>query len=298
MTDSKTSGAVAAPIEPMIGGSSRPFRRDACPAAACRGGARIVLATLVLVLVCIGDARAQGGAKNDNVLYPHPEPIPLYVGPEAGIGNWTHKGGFTVPDGPFSCAAFNDGSGRGITLGLKSFIYLNRWFFISPRLRREPRPAQFTTDLEGEPVRLPNDSIAILPERGTVDASFGAVTLDVTVGVEFFKTGLYLFGGAGGSYLMDGVYDYSEEIVAPSPFVYSDLGRTSHTLVSGRSFPTYQKTSFDLRGGAGFILRIGRLAFNPEVFLTRPMTAVMASPDEIRQQGIIGTFSIMYNLGN
>src|SRR3954470_15145986 len=143
-------------------------------------------------LLCGAQASAQGGRSTDNVLYPQPDPIPLLIGPEVGYGWWDNKGGFTVADGNMACTAFRDGKGKGITIGAKAMIYLNSWFFFSPRVRYEARSGSFTTNLPGEPVRDASDSVVTLNEEGIVDATFAAATFDGTIGVEFFQSGIYI----------------------------------------------------------------------------------------------------------
>jgi hypothetical protein len=258
-----------------------------------------LLAALVLFGVLAPGSRmlAQGGRPTDNVLYPQPDPIPFLIGPEIGYGWWDNKGGFTVTDGNMACTAFNNGKGKGMTFGAKAFIYLNSWFFISPRIRYEARSGSFMTNLPGEPVRDASDSVVTLSEEGIVDATFAAATLDGTIGVEFFQTGIYIFGGGSASFLLDGFYDYSTRVTGPSAFTYSDTRSDRHKLVSGRSFAGYEKTAFDLRGGLGYIFRIDRLAINPEVFYSSPLTSALSPPDELKQTGIVATLGIMYNIG-
>jgi hypothetical protein len=274
---------------------ARRRRRSSVPPA--QSWRRLASVAAVALLVAAGSARAQGGRATDNVLYPQPDPVPLLIGPEVGYGWWDNKGGFTVSDGNMACTALRDGKGKGITAGAKAFIYLNSWFFISPRLRYEARSGSFKTSLQGEPVRNAADSVVTLNEEGIVDATFAAATLDGTIGVEFFQTGIYLFGGGSASLLLDGYYDYSTHVLSPGEFTYNDTRSGQHTLVSGRSFTGYKSTAFDLRAGLGYIFRVDRLAFNPEVFYSSPLTSALEAPDELKQTGIIATFSIMYNIG-
>ena len=251
---------------------------------------------LVVAAVCGGfsHAYAQGGRQSDGVLYPQPDPPPLMFGPEIGYGWWENKGSFMVPDGNRACSEFTDGSGEGITYGAKGMIYLNSWFFISPRVRFEARSGTFMADLPGEPVRDRTNEIVTLEQEGQVDATMAAVAADLTVGVEFFRTGIYLFGGGSASFLLDGFYDYSERVKGPTGFTYADTRSITHKLVSGYSFPGYENTTFDLRGGLGYVLRLEPFAFNPEVFYSYPLTSALAKPDELKQTGIIGTFGVLY----
>lgn len=260
----------------------------------------LVIAVLVAAALACGTHRAaaQGGIKFDNVLYPKPIPIPLYVGIEGGYGRWKDEGYFSVTDGSFSCAMLNSGEGEGVTVGAKAMIYLNTWFFISPRVRYEPRPGTFTAPIAGSPVRDANDSVITLDAEAQVDATFAAGTLDLTIGVEFFQTGIYLFGGGSGSLLLDGFYNYTERLKGPNDIVFGGTQGHESQLVTGRTFATYQRSAFDLRGGGGFLLKIGKLVFNPEVFISRPLTSVLDQPEELKQSGLLGTFSIMYNLGD
>jgi hypothetical protein len=273
------------------------YRAGTNAGARDRAWMRMLLVAAAACLAWQPHALAQGGRATDNVLFPQPDPIPLLVGPEIGYGWWDNKGGFTVADGNMACTAFQDGKGKGVTVGAKALIYLNSWFFISPRVRYEARSGTFKTDLPGEPVRDASDSIVTLHEEGSVDATFAAATLDGTIGVEFFRTGIYIFGGGSASLLLDGFYNYSTRVVGPADFTYNDTRGTEHTLVTGRSFASYRKTAFDLRGGLGYLFRINRLAINPEIFYSSPLTSALAQPDELKQTGIVATFSIMYNIG-
>ncbi len=255
---------------------------------------------LVLMLpVFAPQLYAQGGHAKDNVLFPKPIPIPFYIGLEAGYGNWTDKGYFGVGDGTYApCALFDNGSGHGYTFGAKAMYYFNTWLFLSPRVRYEGRPGTFKTTLPGDPVRDANDSIVTLRENGEVRANFATCAADLNVGVEFFKTGIYVFGGGSGGLLLDGYYDYYQSIADGQAFTYGDSKGTSHKLISGRSFPTYKRTTFALRGGAGFLLKIGRVIVNPEFFYSSPLNSVLGSPEEMKQTGIVGTMGIMYNFGD
>ncbi|MBX7216194.1 MAG: outer membrane beta-barrel protein [Candidatus Kapabacteria bacterium] len=262
-----------------------------CTPSACR-----CVATFLLALVLAVAAQAQGGRRTDILLYQRPI-LPLFVGIEGGYGQWTNEASFTVTDSKLPCALFTNGEGAGPVGGVKGMLYFNRWFFFSPRIRYETRSGTFLTPLPDEPVRDEANAIVQLSQEAQVDATMATFTFDPLVGIEIARTGLYLCGGPSASLLLDGSYDYTERIKSPSRFTYVATGTTEQGLVDGASFQQYQQFAFDLRGGAGFILRIGKFGLNPEVFYSFPLTSALASPDKLKQTGIVGTFSILYNLG-
>jgi hypothetical protein len=68
-------------------------------------------------------------------------------------------------------------------------------------------------------------------------------------------------------------------------------------LVSGREFENFQSLAVDLRGGAGYLLQLDRLAINPEVFYSFPLTSSLKAPDKLKQTGISGSLGILFNFG-
>ncbi len=256
----------------------------------------IIVVCCELLVVCISPSslQAQGGRPLDNVLYPQPDPLPVLVGPEFGRGFWKNKASFSVSDRDVPCVNFTDGDGAGFTAGAKAFLYANRWLFFSPRVRYEARSGSFTTGLAGEPARDAANNVITLDQEGTVDATIAAFSFDVTLGVEFFHSGIYLFGGGSASLLLGGYYDYSESLKGPAGFFYDDTHRADHRVVSGHSFESYQSTAFDLRGGLGYIYRMGRFAINPEVFYSLPLTNALGAPDTLQQTGIVTTIGFLY----
>ncbi|MEO5929274.1 MAG: hypothetical protein ABIR47_05030 [Candidatus Kapaibacterium sp.] len=238
---------------------------------------------------------AQGGRAVDNILYPQPEPLPILGGPEVGYGNWTNKGYFTVPDGKRSCSAFDNGTGKGLTIGIKGIIYVTPWLFISPRIRYEARSGSFVSPLPGEPVRAASNAIVMLDQEAQVDATISALSIDGTIGVEAF--GFYIFGGGSSSLLLDGVYNYTERLTGSKQnFQYADSRTAEHRLVSGRAFDGYEKSTFDLRGGAGLLLDLSYFTINPEVFYSSPLTSALHQPNDLKQTGFVGTIAILFSL--
>ena len=75
-----------------------------------------------------------------------------------------------MTDNGMSCAHFDNGDGSGPMLGMKAFIYLTPWFFLSPRIEHEARSGKFITQLAGEPARNSHDSIVTLNQEAQVDA--------------------------------------------------------------------------------------------------------------------------------
>ncbi|MCC7439684.1 MAG: outer membrane beta-barrel protein [Armatimonadetes bacterium] len=257
----------------------------------CRCAAVLAVACVVVVA-----AHAQGGRRTDVLLYQRPI-LPLFIGIEGGYGQWTNEASFTVSDSKLPCALFTNGEGAGPLGGVKGMLYFNRWFFFTPRIRYETRSGEFFTGLPDEPVRDETNAIVQLSQEAQVDATMATFTFDPLVGVEIARTGLYLCGGPSASLLLDGNYDYTERIKSPSRFTYVATGTTEQSLVTGRSFQNYARVAFDIRGGAGFILRVGKFGLNPEIFYSLPLTSALTSPDKLKQTGIVGTFSILYNLG-
>ena len=260
------------------------------------GAVAIIIICCEMLLACLAapPLQAQGGRSLDNVLYPQPDPLPVLVGPEFGRGFWQNKASFSVSDRDVPCVNFTDGNGAGFTAGAKAFLYATRAIFFSPRVRYEARSGSFTTALAGEPARDAANNIVTLDQEGRVDATIAAVSFDVTLGVEFFRSGIYIFGGGSASLLLGGYYDYSESLKGPAGIFYDDTHRADHRVVSGHSFESYQSTAFDLRGGLGYIHRIGRFAVNPEVFYSLPLTNALGAPDTLQQTGVVATIGFLY----
>lgn len=238
---------------------------------------------------------AQGGRAGDRVLYPYKAPCPIYVGLEGGYGWWTNSGNFVVADGDRTCVAFGASNGEGRTFGAKAMIYATPWFFVSPRVRQEMRSGKATISLPGEPVRDRSNAIVELRQEGRADIQIAALALEATAGVEFF--GVYVFGGASVSFMGKGTYDYSERLIGPAGIVFGDTRTSEHTLIRNRPFDRYESSTFDLRGGGGYLLSIGRFVINPEVFYSTPLTSALKAPEEFKQTGVVATLGIMYNLG-
>ncbi len=257
---------------------------------------RITLLSSALLLLAVGDMPAQGGRRTDILLYSRPR-LPVYFGLEAGYGMWTNKASFGVSDRNIPCALFTDGDGAGPAGGVKGIIYFTRWVIFSPRLRYEERSGSFLTPIPGEPARNAANEIVMLEEEAQVDATMATLSLDLMVGIDIARTGIYIVGGPSGSLLSNGFYDYTERLLGPEGFTLGTTGETEQLLVRGESFPTYNQFAFDLRGGLGYLFRLGRWGFNPEFFYSYPLTSSLASPDEMTQTGMLGTFSILYNFG-
>lgn len=267
-------------------------------AATASGTGRIGLFLLLatsLWLALPAPAEAQGGRRSDRVLYPYSNPMRIYIGAEAGYGWWSNSGDFLISDGDRTCVVMDAGDGAGRTLGAKAMIYLNSWLFVSPRVRQEIRSGKATTPLPGEPVRDRENNVVTLQQEGQADIRVSALALDAMIGAEFY--GAYLFAGGSMSLLNDGTYDYSERLTGPPGFTYSDTRTNQHTLIRNHPFDRYESSTFDLRGGVGYLFQIGPLAINPEVFYSLPLTSALRAPDELKQDGIVATIGIMYNLG-
>jgi hypothetical protein len=146
-------------------------------------------------------------------------------------------------------------------------------------------------------VRDGSSNIVMLDQEAQVDATMSTLTLDLRVGVAIASTGLYVTAGAAGSLLRNGSYNYTERLKGPAGATYSDSHTTEHMLVAGQSFEQYEKTAFDLRGGLGYLVEVGPVMLNPEIFYSLPLTSAFAAPDQLKQSGIVGSIGVLYNLG-
>lgn len=265
-----------------------------------RGGhhARSAVAILLALFpIVFSSAFGQGGRTEDNVLFPHPLPIPkALVGPDAGWGYWIDQGRFGVSDRNLPCVNFTEGKGHSPNIGVRAFIYLTHSFFVSPRFRYEPRPADFTEQLAGEPIRNQANEVVLLEQEGTATASFNYVCFDGMIGLNLFRSGFYLAGGGSVGTLLSSGYDYSERILSPPGIVYEDTKSTRHTIGPTRDFQAANKLNISLRGGAGYIQRIGRLAINPEVFYSRSLTQLISDPDAMDQQGVVVAVGLLWSI--
>lgn len=237
-------------------------------------------------------------AQGDGDVFLDPEYLlPMFVGVEAGYTMWKNEASFAVSDQALPCAVFGDADGQGPGFGARSFLYLNPWLFASPRIRFEARPASFIAPLAGEPVRDASNAETILQQEAQADMAMSSLTLDARVGIDIMESGLYVAVGPGVSLMLEGSYDYSERILGPSGFLYSDTRSGEHMLVDDRAFENFQSIAVDLRGGAGYLLQLDRLVINPEVFYSFPVTSSLKAPDKLKQTGISGSLGILYNFG-
>lgn len=266
-----------------------------------RGSVRLLLAVLLpLVAGSAADVFAQGSWR-DPLLHEF-TPRRQWVGGEGGYGFWKSEAQFGVTDRELPCSWFTDGEGDGPAFGVRAFIYPfpnNDWVFGTARVRHESRKSTFITRLEDEPIQGELSDSVVLQHEAQVDAHMAAINLELMVGLDFFGTGLYIAGGISGGLLLDGTYDYTERILAPQELVYSATGTNEQQLRTGPKFEGYSAFTVDARGGAGYILRIGdRFGVGIEGLYSYPLTSLLKAPEEIKQQGVIGTLSILYNYGD
>lgn len=263
--------------------------------------ARSMLAAALLAVAAGGGtplcAQGDGG---DALLHDYTERF-QYVGAGAGYGYWKDEADFGVTDNMIPCSRFTDGDGSGPVFELKGIFYpmRNTWFIVSPRIRYEARSGTFISPLPGEPVKGENSETVILQQEGQVDATMSTVSGELMLGVEFAETGLYAVAGGSGGLLLDGVYDYTERLLSPQGFVYAATETNEQQLLGGREFENFSSYVLDLRGGIGYMYRVNDFwAVNVEALYSYPLTSVFESPDLLKQQGIIGTLSILYNIGD
>ena len=250
--------------------------------------------TSLLALIASLPLAAQG----DDVFLDPEYLLPTFVGIDVGYTLWKNQSSFAVSDRELPCAVFGDTEGQGPDFGTKAFIYTNPWLFFSPRARYETRSATFVSPLPGEPVRDASNTETMLSQEAQTDLSMSSITLDLRVGADPFEIGLYVCAGPAVSLMLDGSYDYSERILGPSGFLYSDTRSTEHVLASARTFENFQSIAVDARGGVGYLLEFGRLAINPEVFYSYPLTSTLKAPDKLKQAGISGSIGILFNFGD
>ena len=255
-----------------------------------------IAATMTLFLPLLLGAQGWGG----DALLHAPVYRFQYVGGGGGYGYWKSDAAFGVTENGLPCATFSDGEGSGLILEAKGIFYplQNTWTFISPRVRYESRASTFITPLPGEPVRIDDGSRVILEQEAQVDADFGTLTLDLMFGVEIAETGFYGAVGGSGGLLLGGVYDYTERLLTEG-FVFSGSGETEQQLLDARAFENYGSFVADLRGSLGYIYRLNdQFALNLEGSYSYPLISAFNDPDMLKQQGILGTLTLLYNIGD
>lgn len=265
--------------------------------------ARSMLAAVVLALPLSilphGKLCAQGDG-GDALLHDYTERF-QYVGGGVGYSYWQNEADFGVTDRTIPCSRFTDGDGGGPVFELKAMLYPfhNTWFIFSPRIRYEARSGTFISPLPGEPVKGENSETVILQQEGQVDATLSTVSGELMVAVEFAETGFYVVAGGAGGLLLDGVYDYTERLLAPQGFVYAATETNEQQLLGGRQFDNFSSYVLDLRGGLGYMYRLNDFfALNVEALYSYPLTSVFEAPDVLKQQGVISTLSLLYNIGD
>ena len=243
------------------------------------------------------NAQGRGG---DALLHDYTE-RPQWVGGGLGYGYWKSDADFGVTDHSLPCALFSDGDGSGFVLELKTIMYpfQNTWFIVSPRIRYAARAGTFITPLAREPVKGENNETVLLEQEAQVDATLGTLSLDLMLGAEFFGTGVYALAGGSGGLLTGGKYDYTERILNPQGFVFAGTGTNEQQLLGGNNFDNFGSFVVDLRGGLGYLHEIGDWwAVNVEAVYSYPVTSVLEEPDMLKQQGVMGTVSLLYNFGD
>jgi hypothetical protein len=256
----------------------------------------LLMAAILLAMIApMATLHAQWGRSGDNILYPQNN-LPFFIGPEVGWGLWSHKADFGVGDSQLPCTIFSDGKGSGLTAGLRAMLYLSDWLVLTPRVRYESRPGTFTKTLPDQPIRDESNDPAMLSQEAESQVESSSLTLDLMVGVDIGSTGFYVMGGLGSGLMMQGTFDYTERITAPADMVYDDTGTNEHLLVQEQKFQNYESPAFALRGGAGYLLKLGQWGLNPEVFYSLPLTSALGAPDELKQSGIVVSMGILLNL--
>lgn len=261
---------------------------------------RSLLAAFGAVLFVSNESLRAQGDDDDALLHDYTERF-QYIGGGAGYSYWKDEADFGVTDNMLPCSRFSDGDGGGPVFELKGIFYplRNNWFILSPRVRYEARSGTFVSPLAGEPVKGENSETVILQQEGQVDATLSTISAEVTVGVEVAETGFYAVAGGSAGLLLDGVYDYTERLLSPQGFVYTATGSNEQKLLGGREFENFNSLVFDVRGGLGYMYRINDFfALNIEALYSYPLTSVFKEPDLLKQQGIIGTLSVLYNIGD
>ncbi len=258
--------------------------------------AMVLMVGMALLLPLLLSAQGRG---SDALLH---DPVYRYqwVGAGLGYGHWTSEAEFGITENGLPCSFFTDGEGNGLLLEVKGIFYplQNTWFMVSPRVHYESRASTFITPLPGEPVRIDDGSRVILSQEAQVDGEFGTVTFDLMTGVEFFETGLYIAAGGSVGLLLGGEYDYTERLLTDG-FTFAGSGGTEQTLISGRDFENYGSMVADLRGSIGYIYRLSdQFGLNLEGSYSYPLMSAFNEPDLLKQQGIYGTLSILYNIGD
>ncbi len=259
-----------------------------------RTGAIALLAFLLLPLL----SQAQGRG-SDALLH---EPVTRYqwVGAGIGYGYWDSEAQFGISENGLPCSFFTDGEGSGLIVEVKGIFYplQNTWFMVSPRVHYESRASTFITQLAGEPVRIDDGSRVILDSEAQVDGEFGTMTFDLMVGLEIAETGFYFSGGGSAGLLLGGTFDYTERLLTDG-FTFSANGDTEQQLISAREFDNYGTMVADIRGSLGYIYKLSdQFALNLEGTYSLPLLSAFNEPDLLKQQGIFGTLSVLYNIGD
>lgn len=247
------------------------------------------------MLASASPAAAQGDL--DDIFLSPQLALPQLIGIDGGYTQWSYDGEFYVSDRTLPCATFTTGDGGGPDVGVRALFYINTWLFASPRVRLESRNGRFVAPLAGEPARDASNNQTTLEQEAQADVALSSLTLDLRIGAEFAETGLYVAAGAAAGMLIGGTYDYSERLLAPSGFVYARTRSTEQQLASDRALDNKEAFVVEARGGVGYILFLGTIALNPEVYYSLPLTSALASPERLTASGFGGSIGILFNFG-
>lgn len=223
--------------------------------------------------------------------------LPLFVGPEFGFTMWQNQAEFTISDRVLPCAVFGDSESQGPTYGIRGLLFVDPIFFISPRVRYEQRTSSFISPLEDEPTLDGSNVVTTLHQEAEVNVTMSSITIELRGGIDIFESGVTISAGPAIN-LLNASYDYSERILGPSGFLYTDSRSSEHTLVSGRSFDGFESMAFDIRAGIGYLVEYGPLGIHPEVNFSFPLTSYLEDPETLKQTGISGSLGLLFNFGD
>lgn len=256
---------------------------------------KAILCFIIAFSTQVTASNAQGGNKNDNILFPQ-VPLPFYFGGEVGYSVLLQQVNFAAGDKAVPCVEFTEATGGGLTLGAKAIIYLTPDMFVQPKLRFEFRNTTMTKAAPPEKIRNSSNELSDVNAKYEVRSNFQTACLDALLGYEIAETGAYLFAGGSVGYFLNKNFSVFQ-VLDNAEAVYSLSGTNELELVKDAEYPNFNSLALDARGGVGYMYPLNnRMSLNAEAFYSFPTQSLLTDPYSLKQSGIHFGLGFLYNL--
>ncbi len=220
-----------------------------------------------------GVDRAAVTFPHDAILLPTPW-SPWFIGLYAGPDYTIHRGNFQLYEEGILCCQFEEGTGLGYTVGLKTFFPLAERSYLSPRVAWTRHAGDFSARSEPFPFRGLNDSVELMTFDETLSTPIPAFAADLLYIYRLDSaTGFYVGAGPSAEYLIETRFTKSEAITGPPGLTYLD--GTTERVQEVDFEQEANRFVFGGRFGAGLLYPLSEsIRLNPELLLSLPISVV------------------------